>query len=47
MNELISIDIERMIRAHLVLCMYQSSVQVVSSHKFKDPNILKVLTLIN
>ena len=46
MNELIATDIEEMIRAHLIFLMFNSSLQVVNSHKFKDANIPQVLTLV-
>jgi len=47
MNELISIDLERMIRAHLILTMYEASVQVVTQNKWSDKEIPKVLLLVN
>lgn len=46
MNELIAVDLERMIRAHLILLMYQGSLQVLAGHKFTDLNVPKVLTLL-
>ena len=47
MNELISLDLERMIRAHLILTMYEASVQVVAQNNWKDQTIAKVLLLVN
>jgi hypothetical protein len=47
MNELISLDLERMIRAHLILTMYEASVQVVAQNNWKDQEIAKVLLLVN
>jgi len=47
MNELISLDLERMIRAHLILTMYEASVQVVAQNNWKDQAIAKVLLLVN
>lgn len=46
MNELIATDLEAMIRAHLMTLMFESSVKVISNHKFKDPNLPPVLLAI-
>ena len=32
MNELIALDLEKMIRAHLIFLMFQSSGQVIDQH---------------
>ena len=47
MNELFALDIEKMIRAHLIFLMFQSSRQLVSGYNFKDKRIVGVLELVN